>query len=153
MKPNAQAKTILNAIKYATLATVSKDGRPWNSPVYCVYDEHYNFYWASHTVSQHSINIRANGKVFIAIYDSTVPWGTGKGVFMQSEATEVTDEQEIIKACRLRRHRVPEANQPPEDFVGGSPRRVYRAIPKHIWMNEDGEMNGKFIDIRKDATL
>lgn len=31
IQPNIKAKAVLDAIKYATLATVSKDGRPWNT--------------------------------------------------------------------------------------------------------------------------
>jgi nitroimidazol reductase NimA-like FMN-containing flavoprotein (pyridoxamine 5'-phosphate oxidase superfamily) len=152
MQPNVEAKTILDAIKYATLATVSSDGDPWNSPVYYVADENYNLYWASYTESQHSKNIRTNGKVFIAVYDSTVPWGTGTGVFIQAKAWEVTDDQEIVKACQLRQARVAQAKQPPEDFMGDKPRRIYCATPQHIWMNQDSEINGNFVDVRKEAT-
>ena len=150
-QPNAKAKVILDAIKYATLATVSSDGNPWNSSVYYVVDENYNLYWASYTESQHSQNIRASGKVFIAVYDSTVPWGTGTGVFIQARAREVTEQQEIAKACRLRQARVPEANQPPENFMGDKPRRIYRATPQQIWINQDGEVDGNFIDVRVEA--
>jgi nitroimidazol reductase NimA-like FMN-containing flavoprotein (pyridoxamine 5'-phosphate oxidase superfamily) len=150
-RPDTKAKAILDAIKYATLATVSSDGDPWNSPVYYVVDEDYNLYWASHTESQHSQNISTNGKVFIAVYDSTVPWGTGTGVFMQARAREVTEQQEIVKACRLRQARVPEASQPLEDFMSDKPRRIYCATPQHIWINQNGEVNGNFIDVRKEA--
>lgn len=153
MKPNEKARSILERIYYATLSTVDGNGNPWNSPVYCVYDQDYNLYWASSTRSQHSQNIYTNGKVFIAIYDSTVPWGTGAGVFLQARAAEVTDPDEIAKACKLRQARVPDASQPPDDFIGDRPRRIYRATPQNIWVNQDSEVNGHFIDIRVDAAL
>jgi nitroimidazol reductase NimA-like FMN-containing flavoprotein (pyridoxamine 5'-phosphate oxidase superfamily) len=151
MKPNEKAKSVLDQILYATLSTVDSSGNPWNSPVYCVYDEAYNLYWASHSESQHSQNIYANGKVFIVVYDSTIPWGEGRGVFIQATAVEVTNPDEIAKACRLRKARVPKANQPPDDFMGDRPRRVYRATPQRMWMNRDSEVNGHFIDIREQA--
>lgn len=151
--PNPQAQSILDRNAYITLATVSEDGEPWNSPLFFAYDSDYNLYWASYIESQHSQNIRANGQAFIVAYDSTVPWGTGTGVFIQAQAREVTDQQEIIKACRLRRARVPEANQPPEDFMGDKPRRIYCATPQKIWMNGDDKVNGNFIDVRKEASL
>ena len=151
IRPNDKAKAILDSIKYATVATVSNDGQPWNSPVYCVYDENYTFYWASSITSQHSQNIYANNKIFIAVYDSTVPWGTGKGVFIQAEAAEVTDAAEIAKACELRKARVSDANQPPDDFMSDKPRRIYKAVPQKIWMNEDDQINGNFVDVRKEA--
>jgi nitroimidazol reductase NimA-like FMN-containing flavoprotein (pyridoxamine 5'-phosphate oxidase superfamily) len=149
--PNQKARDILDAIKYATIATVSDDGQPWNSPVYYVYDENYTFYWASSTKSQHSQNIYANSKVFIAVYDSTIPWGAGKGVFLQAEAVEVTNASEIAKACELRKARVPDANQPPDDFMGDKPRRIYKAFLQKIWMNEDSMVNGNFVDVRIKA--
>lgn len=54
MDLNKRAKEIVEKIIYATIATASKDGQPWNSPVYCAYDEDYNFYWSSWTENQHS---------------------------------------------------------------------------------------------------
>lgn len=33
IQPNIKAKAVLDAIKYATLATVSRDGEPWNTPL------------------------------------------------------------------------------------------------------------------------
>jgi general stress protein 26 len=72
MKPNAKAKAVLDAIDYATLATVTKDGDPWNTPLAAFrFNDDYTFYWASWQNNHHSQNIRANGKAFIAVYDST----------------------------------------------------------------------------------
>lgn len=153
IQPNDKAKAVLDSIKYATVATVSNDGQPWNSPVYCVYDEGYTLYWASSIKSQHSQNIYANNKVFIVVYDSTVPWGTSKGVFIRAEAAEVTDRYEIAKACELRRAHVPGANQSPDDFTNDKPRRIYKAVPQKIWMNDADQVNGNFIDVRKEAEV
>jgi uncharacterized protein YhbP (UPF0306 family) len=60
---NKRAKEIIELILYITIATVSKDGTPWNSPVYSAFDEDYNFYWASDQNGQHSKNIAENDKV------------------------------------------------------------------------------------------
>ena len=59
-----RAKEIISKIQYITVATYSKDGEPWNSPVYSAFDEQYNFYWASWVENQHSKNIAENGKAF-----------------------------------------------------------------------------------------
>ncbi|MBI2327880.1 pyridoxamine 5'-phosphate oxidase family protein [Candidatus Curtissbacteria bacterium] len=37
-----KAKQIISKIIYITIATTSKDGQPWNSPVYSAYDDKYN---------------------------------------------------------------------------------------------------------------
>src|SRR3989344_4776521 len=95
-----KAHRIIEKILYITIATVSKDGRPWNSPVYCAFDEDYNFYWASWRENQHSKNIKENNNVFIVIYDSTVPEGTGEGVYVQAKAYELNDGEEIKHALK-----------------------------------------------------
>jgi hypothetical protein len=33
------------------------------------------------------------------------------------------------------------------------PRRVYRATPQRVWVNEDGERDGEYIDIRIEVRL
>lgn len=93
-----RAKKIISNILYITIATSSKDGTPWNSPVYSAFDEGYNFFWASDQKGQHSKNIAENNKVFIVIYDSTVPEGTGEGVYLQAKAYMLTDPKDIEHA-------------------------------------------------------
>lgn len=149
--PGAErAKEIIEKILYLTIASVSEDGQPWNTPVYSAYDKNYNFYWASDQNGQHSRNIRANPNVFLVIYDSTVPEGTGEGVYIKAKAYELADEKEIKDALAplyTRKHQDPEKRRPAE-FLGGYPRRVYKAVPEKFWMNADGEKDGNYIDVR-----
>lgn len=42
-----RAKDIVESNEYITIATASRDGQPWNTPVYAVHDEQYNFFWSS----------------------------------------------------------------------------------------------------------
>src|SRR5262245_30572108 len=101
MKPNAKAKSILDTINYITLATVGGEGQPWNTPVAGFhFANDYNFYWASWQDNQHSKNIRANGKAFVVVYDSTPADNQpSAGVYMQGRAFELTDEQEVAQAA------------------------------------------------------
>lgn len=139
---------------YAAVATSSTSGEPWNSPVYAVPDAQLNFYWASGMASQHSQNIVANSRVFLAIFDSSARWGEGEGAFIQATACEVTDPGEIAKACALRKARVPEAKHvSADDFIGDRPRRIYRATPQKIWVSHDGKINGYFVDERAEVDL
>jgi uncharacterized protein YhbP (UPF0306 family) len=151
--PAQRAARIIQKTIYAAIATASSSGKPWNSPVYIVFDDQLNFYWASGKDSQHSRNIRTNSRAFLAIYDSSVPWGTGEGVFIEAEATEANDPDEIAKACNLRKTRVADAKHPPEDFMGDRPRRIYRASPHKIWINQDGQVKGFFVDERVEVDL
>lgn len=147
------AKRIIEKIQYITIATTSKDGSPWNSPVWCAYDDNYNFYWASWKENRHSQNIRNNSKVVLVIYDSTVPQGTGFGVYFEAEAHELTDEKEIQAAIDLMYKRKNKAPRKATEFLGDYPRRVYKAVPRKVWVNSEGDINGNYIDIRKEIDL
>lgn len=149
----AKAKRIIEKILYITIATASKDGAPWNTPVYSAFDENYNFFWASDKNSVHSKNISENNRVALVIYDSTVPEGTGEGVYVQAKAFELTDGNEIKHALDCLDGRVGKKPHSPSQFLGNMPRRVYKAVPEKFWVNDDGEVNGNYIDIRIEVDL
>lgn len=137
-----RAAEIISRIQYATLATVTPEGDPWNSPAYAVHDKQWCFYWFSDKNNQHSRNVRHTGRVFIVVYDSTVPEGEGEGVYIQARAVELEDMAEIRKARRLKKGL---SNEDPAQFLGKSVRRVYKAIPETIWMNDAEMKDGIFI--------
>ena len=141
MANSSRAKEIISKIIYITIATVSKDGDPWNSPVYSAYDEQYNFYWASWKDNVHSKNIHATGKAFLVIYDSTVPEGTGEGVYVQAKALKLLYERKNKSPRNV------------EEFLGDYPRRVYRAIPIKVWINDMDDLRGNNVDVRKEIKL
>ena len=153
-----KAKEIIEKIQYITIATVSKDGEPWNTPVYSAYDEDYNFYWNSWKESQHSKNIAVNNNVFLVIYDSTLPEGSGAhiGVYIQAKAYILGEEKEIEQGrmILLKRKGKPSSKLvSAREFMGDYPRRVYKAVPEKVWLNDVGEINGNYIDKRKEIDL
>jgi general stress protein 26 len=152
MKPNDTAKSILDSISYITIATVGEEGQPWNTPVAGFhFDGDYTLYWASWQGNQHSQNIRANGKAFVVVYDSTPANSQpSAGVYMQGQAIELTDEQEVMKAALVFKDD-PYNPSDGKQYLGEYPRRIYKFMPEKIWMNSDSEVNGNFIDIRKEA--
>lgn len=149
---NNRAAQIIKKIHYATLATVTADGRPWNSPVAYEYDENLNIYWFSDKQNQHSQNIRATGRLFIVIYDSTVPEGEGEGIYIEATAQELDNPEEITYARKIKKG--PDYNSPASDFLGEAVRRVYKAVPEHIWMNDAEEKDGIFLrDFRIEVPI
>jgi hypothetical protein len=147
-----KAKEIVDKIEYIDLATVTKSGEPWCSPVWFVKDDQYNFYFYSPKKSQHAENIRDNGRGFVVIYDSTVPEGTGFGVYMTakvSELAEVPDIEIAIKWIFVKKPR----KKIPEDFMGEAPRRIYKVTPDQIWVNDAELINGLYLDYRVPIKL
>ena len=147
------AARIIRAIEYITIATADADGQPWNTAVYSAFDSDLRFYWASDRNAVHSTNIARNSNVFLVIYDSTVPAGTGEGVFVKAEAATLENTGEISHALELLDRRAGEGSNTPEQFLGDMPRRVFAAQASQVWINGDGEKDGHFIDIRIDVPV
>lgn len=141
---NKKAAEIIKKIPYITLATVSEDGQPWNSPLWSAYDKDLNFYWASDERSVHSNNLRNNSKVFCVIYDSTMAEGTGEGVYFQGKAYELA-ERELLVECPSREKSI--------HFKSNDILKIYKVIPEKIWMNDDEkDENGKYVkDIKVEV--
>ena len=151
----------IREIQYITIATIRTRNdsqpmsQPWNSPVCSTFDHDYNFYWVSDRHSQHSKNIRENPHIFLAIYNSTIPEGAGagRGVYIQAQARELSDCEEIAHAHQLLARRVEKTPCAPENFLDDMPRRIYQAVPERAWVNGNGDRNGRFIDIRIEIDL
>lgn len=153
---NQKAAEILTKVIYITLATVSKDGQPWNSPLYSAFDKDLNFYWASDYKSIHSSNIKTNNKVFSVIYDSTMKEGTGEGVYFTGKAYQLSQATEILTALKVMDERIgKQKERHAEKYMGVNPLRVYKVIPEKFWMNDDEkDENGKYVkDIKVEVPI
>ena len=148
-----RAKQIIDKLSYITVASVTADGLPWNSPVFAVHDNDFNFYFGTHKESQKAKNIRSNLNVFLVIYDSTVPAGSGEGVYIQAKATAITNQKDIALAHKLLwdGHEVPYWKL--EEFKEPSPLMLFKVVPEKAWMNDEGRADGHYIDTRKEVTL
>lgn len=148
-----KAKDILSKILYITIASSGKENQPWNSPVYSAFDVDYNFFWASDQNGQHSKNIKENDHIFIVVYDSTAPVGTG-GVYIKAKAHALTNETKILEALKVLDSRVGKAKKrDASEFLGEYPRRIYKAVPEKFWINDDGDIKGNYNDIRIEVDL
>ena len=93
-EPDADARRIIEANVYMTLATADADGRPWASPVWFAHDEHTRFVWVSRPERRHSRNLAERPEVGIVIFDSTAPQGAAEGVYADAVAEQVAEEDE-----------------------------------------------------------
>lgn len=133
-----RAHEILNNIEYVNIATISKDGDPWNTPVYARFDESLNMYWSSWIDAEHSKNVRDNGKVFCTIYDSKRRRGDNnrRCLYLKGRSIEVGDVNEVDKAISLL---YPEEGEKSESFLGEGLRRIYSAVLSEAWLNDKSE--------------
>ena len=86
----AQGAAIIDRISYMVLGTADADGRPWATPVYYATDGRGAFYWVSSHQARHSANIALRQEVGIVIFDSTVPIGSGQGLYIEGHAEQVS---------------------------------------------------------------
>ena len=84
----AQARAIIEANAYMTLATADGEGLPWATPVWYAPESHLSLLWISRPEARHSVNLARRPELGIAIFDSRQPAGTGHGVYMGATATE-----------------------------------------------------------------
>ncbi|HEU5187951.1 MAG TPA: pyridoxamine 5'-phosphate oxidase family protein [Candidatus Saccharimonadales bacterium] len=152
VQPNEKAKAILDSVRFITVATVSAQGEPWNTPVTAFrFKGSDALYWASWRETQHSQNIRANGRAFIVAFDSTPANGkVGHAVYIEATATELTDESEVLQAALVfegDKYKMSDGSQ----YLGEHPLRMYKAVPNKIWINGDMHVGGFFVDVRVEA--
>lgn len=141
------ARRTLQRISTIALATASSSGHPWNSPVYAAFDGR-AFYWSSLVDAVHSINISENPSVFLAIFDSTAPDQSGRGVYARATARELAEADAVATALRALAARKGEPAKPVKDHVAPQPRRVYEAVPDLMWTNRLHYEDGYYYDER-----
>ncbi|MDB5161617.1 MAG: pyridoxamine 5-phosphate oxidase-like protein FMN-binding protein [Candidatus Saccharibacteria bacterium] len=147
-----QIAEIIQTVRYPAVATVSEEGIPWNTPFERTYDQDLNFYLFSDKENQHSHNIRANSKVLLVIYNSTVAKGGEKGVYIEGLASEVNDPEEVVRVRRVKKG--PDYNPPADEFTGEANRRMYKIVPQRIWTNEAEYKEGVFYrDYRAEVPI
>ena len=84
--PTGLAHALVTENSYLTLATASADGTPWASPVWFAARGLEEFIWASKPGARHSLNIAANPRVSLVIFDSSKAEGQGSALYVSATA-------------------------------------------------------------------
>lgn len=83
---------VIEENRYLNLATT--DGtEPWVAPVEYVISDTLNFYFISKTSSRHVGHIEQNPDVGAAIYDSTQPSRTGRGIQIEGIVEQYSEDR------------------------------------------------------------
>ena len=139
--PGGVAHRIMDTILYMVLATADESGRPWASPVYFAHAGYAELFWVSSPEATHSRNIAVRPEVSIVVFDSTVPVGTGQGVYMTAVAAETSGE-ELERGIEIFSRRSLETGGQAwtaDDVQGTTGLRLYRAVAsEHSILAKDG---------------
>ncbi len=152
-----QAKRIIKENIYCTIATATKEGYPWVSPVFYAYDDMYTLYWVSSKKAKHSILITQNSHVAIVIFNSQAPEGDAVGVYFEANASEISDDRQFSHAIETLNKRITKkvfTIATPESVKGEAILRIYYATIQRASILTEGEfINGQYVDARTEFSL
>ena len=119
---SAIARDLLDASPLCAIATVTARGHAHVNTAYFAWSPELDLVWLSEAQARHSRNIRSNGTVAIAVYDSSQSWGTpDRGIQLFGSAREVERAAER-EAETLYRERFPDHGR----VALSAPYRFYR---------------------------
>jgi pyridoxine/pyridoxamine 5'-phosphate oxidase len=130
------ARAVVDAARYMTLATADASGQPWASPVWFATGDRREFVWVSKPGAQHSRNVAERPQVSIVLFDTSVPPGTGGGVYLVAHAAQV-DEAELDRCLEVfsRESQAQGAGAFARDDVREpAALRMYRATVSQAWL-------------------
>lgn len=139
---------ILESNAYCTIATVCEDGSPWSTPVFFARRKKVLYWWSPRS-ARHSQNIFRDGRVFVTVFNSSAPEGEGVALYMRGVASEVSAD-ELPHALEVYNSKACKFLLTIDDCTGDAPTRMYKMSVDRVWINDEGEENGKYIDIRRD---
>ena len=124
-----QARELIDANRYLTLATADADGRPWVAPVWYAHEGYGDLLWVSRPEARHSRNLAVRPEVAVVIFDSTVPVGAAQAVYVEAVAEQLGGaEAERAIAAFSRRSQADGAGPwTVADVTAPAPHRLYRA--------------------------
>lgn len=152
-----RAGSILATNRYMTIATATRGGTPWISPVFFASDGIKRFYWYSPRESRHSRLIAKNPRVAITLFDSRASPEKVDGLYVQAKA-RVLRPRELLGALPIYGRKM-YANTKDRrallkkaiDFTRRSPLRMYVAIPEKIWLlGPEKHYKDKYLDSREE---
>jgi hypothetical protein len=139
--PARIARDIIGTNRYMVLATADREGVPWSSPVYFAHRDCREFFWVSSPQATHSRNLAVRPQVGLVVFDSSVPIGTGQGVYMSAVAAAVdgSDTKSTIEVFSRRSLTHGGRMWAGHDVQGASGMRLYRAVAQdHSILAKDG---------------
>ena len=145
------ARAILDAGIYVVLGTADADGVPWASPVWFATEDYRELYWVSYPGARHSQNIAVRPQIAMVVFDSTVPSGTGQGVYMTATAEQLSDRAAIDHGIEVfSRESVRQGNQEwgLERITGEARLRLYQASLHEYWIRDPDVPHDVRIDVR-----
>lgn len=148
-----KAHTIIKDNNYMSLASSSKEGKPWVVAVFYSCDKDYNFYFLSAVDSKHAKQMLANPNVAFVIFDSGQKIGESDAVEVEG-VVSVVGEDEIKKVIEVYVKKLfPSSDMPPttrynpSEYIEPSEFRFFKIKPGKMYTT--GEDRRTEVDLKK----
>ena len=131
------AQNVIESNRYMVLGTADEAGVPWVTPVWFAQSDYRRFIWVSSPDRRHSRNIRARPELSIVIFDSQVPVGSARAVYMSARAEELSGadlERDIARFDAASQAQGLSRRWALEDVLAPAPYRLYRATVSQHWV-------------------
>jgi len=131
------AQNVIESNRYMVLGTADEAGVPWVTPVWFAQSDYRRFIWVSSPDRRHSRNIRARPELSIVIFDSQVPVGSARAVYMSARAEELSGaglERDIARFDAASQAQGLSRRWALEDVRAPAPYRLYRATVSQHWV-------------------
>jgi nitroimidazol reductase NimA-like FMN-containing flavoprotein (pyridoxamine 5'-phosphate oxidase superfamily) len=128
------AREIIDASRYLVLGTAGQAGNPWTSPVWYAPGAAGEFLWVSRPDARHSRNIAERPEVSLVIFDSALPPGATRAVYVSGTASELAgaDLESGIRAYSRRSAGQGLPAWAADDVTPPAEHRLYRAVASEI---------------------
>jgi nitroimidazol reductase NimA-like FMN-containing flavoprotein (pyridoxamine 5'-phosphate oxidase superfamily) len=131
------AQNVIESNRYMVLGTADETGVPWVTPVWFAQSDYRRFIWVSSPDRRHSRNIRARPELSIVIFDSQVPVGSARAVYMSARAEELSGadlKRDIAAFDAASQAQGLSRRWALEDVRAPAPYRLYRATVSQHWV-------------------
>jgi nitroimidazol reductase NimA-like FMN-containing flavoprotein (pyridoxamine 5'-phosphate oxidase superfamily) len=131
------AQNVIESNRYMVLGTADEAGVPWVTPVWFAQSDYRRFIWVSSPDRRHSRNIRARPELSIVIFDSQVPVGSARAVYMSARAEELSGadlKRDIAAFDAASQAQGLSRRWALEDVRAPAPYRLYRATVSQHWV-------------------
>jgi hypothetical protein len=144
-----RAHRILTQNRYCTLATCSRAGLPWATPLLFVADRRWHLFWSSAIAAHHSQNLYQHPPCAITIYGAAVEDYPAYGLYLAGTARELAPANVDAVLALLYSRTEGRSQRARSDYLGDSPRRFYHFQPEQVWITGDRRpVGGQLVDTR-----
>ena len=134
-----EARQVVAAARYMTVATADAEGRPWATPVWFAERDCTEFLWVSRPGARHSLNVAARPGLALVVFDSTVAVGGAAAVSGVAAAAAVGPHDRAAALAVYNRRTAAQGLRTwtEQDVTGAAQFRLYRARAAHVYVLDE----------------